>query len=138
MRGLVREFAERGGTVLLSSHLLSEVQATVDHLVVIAGGSVAAAGPLQDLLATAGVVVRSPQPELLLRMLGMVHASYSLNPDHSVTVDSTIGDLDLERIGYLALQHGVPLSELRKSDATGLEDLFFSLTSNPNTVERAA
>ena len=42
MRGLLRDFADRGGTVLLSSHLLHEVQATVDHLVVISDGAVVA------------------------------------------------------------------------------------------------
>ena len=52
MRGLLRDFADRGGTVLLSSHLLHEVQATVDHLVVIAGGAVARPGRLEDLLGT--------------------------------------------------------------------------------------
>ncbi len=46
MRGLLRDFADRGGTVLLSSHLLHEVQATVDHLVVISQGAVVASGPL--------------------------------------------------------------------------------------------
>lgn len=126
MRGLLREFADRGGTVLLSSHLLSEVQATVDHLVVISGGSVVAAGPLQELLATAGVIVRSPDRAALLRMLAVTDASFSTNPDGSVIVAE---GLDLEGIGYLALEHHVPLSELRKADSAGLEDLFFSLTS---------
>jgi ABC-2 type transport system ATP-binding protein len=46
MRRLLRDFADRGGTVLLSSHLLSEVQASADHLVVISAGRVVAAGPL--------------------------------------------------------------------------------------------
>ena len=51
MRTLLRDFADHGGTVLLSSHLLHEVQATADHLVVISGGAVVAAGRLADLLA---------------------------------------------------------------------------------------
>jgi ABC-2 type transport system ATP-binding protein len=50
MRRLMRDFADGGGTVLLSSHLLAEVQASADHLVVIAGGAVAAAGPMAGLL----------------------------------------------------------------------------------------
>ena len=54
MRTLLRDFADRGGTVLLSSHLLHEVQATADHLVIIAGGSVVASGRLDDLLASSG------------------------------------------------------------------------------------
>jgi ABC-2 type transport system ATP-binding protein len=51
IRGLLRDFADRGGTVLLSSHLLSEIQATADHLVIINGGRVVAEGPLGGLLA---------------------------------------------------------------------------------------
>jgi len=51
IRGLLRDFAERGGTVLLSSHLLPEIQATADHLVIISAGRVAAAGPTGALLA---------------------------------------------------------------------------------------
>jgi ABC-2 type transport system ATP-binding protein len=129
MRGLLHDFADRGGTVLLSSHLLSEVEATVDHLVVIAGGSVVAAGRLQDLLATAGAVVRSPRPDALLRALAAAGGSFSTNPDGSVTVDTSVAGLDLERIGWLAAEHGIPLSELRSADSAGLEALFFSLTS---------
>ena len=54
MRQLVRDFAARGGTALLSSHLLGEVQATVDHLVVIAGGRIVADDDLQVLLDRRG------------------------------------------------------------------------------------
>jgi ABC-2 type transport system ATP-binding protein len=54
IRCLLRDFADRGGTVLLSSHLLTEVQATADHLVVISAGKTVAAGALADLLTAAG------------------------------------------------------------------------------------
>ena len=134
MRGLLREFADRGGTVLLSSHLLSEVQATVDHLIVIAGGAVVANGPLQDLLASDGAIVRSPERDALLAMLTAAGASFSTNPDGSVTVDSSVGGLDLDRLGRLALDARVPLSELRRADSAGLEELFFSLTSSNQEV----
>ncbi len=50
MRGLLRQFADGGGTVLLSSHLLGEVHALADRLVVIAGGTVRAAGDTSVLL----------------------------------------------------------------------------------------
>jgi ABC-2 type transport system ATP-binding protein len=52
IRGVLRDFAGRGGTVLLSSHLLAEVQATADHLVIIAGGRVVAGGPMDSVLAS--------------------------------------------------------------------------------------
>jgi len=135
MRGLLHDFADRGGTVLLSSHLLSEVAATVNHLVVISKGSVVAAGRLEDLLASAVAVVRSPRPEALLRALAAAGGSFSTNPDGSVTVDTSVAGLDLEQIGWLAADQGIPLSELRRADSAGLEDLFFSLTS---TQEAAA
>jgi ABC-2 type transport system ATP-binding protein len=137
MRGLLRDFADRGGTVLLSSHLLHEVQATVDHLVVIAAGAVAAAGRMEDLLASGGLVVRSPEPSALLRLLTSADVSFSTNPDGSLTVDPSSAGLDAERIGRLALEHSVPLSELRGADSTALEDLFFSLTANSTVREIA-
>src|SRR5664279_1882000 len=59
MRGLLRDYADRGGTVLLSSHLLHEVQATVDHLVVISQGAVVASGPLEELLASSSLLAVS-------------------------------------------------------------------------------
>ena len=51
MRDLLRDFARRGGTVLLSSHLLREVEAIADRLVVIAQGRIVAQGTLQELLS---------------------------------------------------------------------------------------
>ncbi len=67
MRGLLRDFADRGGTVLLSSHLLHEIEVIADDLVVIGNGRIVAQGAKSDLLASAGAVVRttdrtSPRP----------------------------------------------------------------------------
>lgn len=138
LRHLLRDFADRGGTVLLSSHLLSEVQATVDHLVVIADGAVAASGPMQELLATSGVIVRSPQPDALRRMLDTVGARYTSGPDGAFTVDGSVGAFDAERLGLLSFEQGVPLAELRAADSTGLESLFFSLTSTSHSEGAAA
>ena len=57
IRTLLRDFAGRGGTVLLSSHLLAEVQATVDHLVIIDGGRIVASGTQRALLAGTGMTL---------------------------------------------------------------------------------
>jgi ABC-2 type transport system ATP-binding protein len=54
IRGLLRDHAARGGTVLLSSHLLAEVQATADRLVIISAGRIVAQGTLQQLLGETG------------------------------------------------------------------------------------
>ena len=62
MRGLLRDFADRGGTVLLSSHLLGEVQAVADRIVIIGAGRIVAQGARDDLLADAGTLVSATDP----------------------------------------------------------------------------
>ncbi|MGI8680351.1 MAG: ATP-binding cassette domain-containing protein [Jatrophihabitans sp.] len=138
MRRLLRDFADRGGTVLLSSHLLHEVQATVDHLVVISDGAVVASGPMLELLATAGIIVRSPDHGALGRLLQTAGGSFSTNPDGSYTVDGAVANLDRDRIAGLALDEQVLITELRQADSTGLEDLYFALTTQGATEEAAA
>ena len=69
MRELLRGHAARGGTVLLSSHLLGEVEHTVDRLVVIGAGRVVADGPIGELLAGDGVLVRAVDPAALAAAL---------------------------------------------------------------------
>ena len=59
MRGLLRGFADRGGTVLLSSHLLTEVEAVADRMMIIGGGRVQAQGTRAELLADSGTVVEA-------------------------------------------------------------------------------
>jgi ABC-2 type transport system ATP-binding protein len=134
MRTLLRDFADRGGTVLLSSHLLAEVQATVDQLVVIAGGAVVASGPLDDLLASTALLIRSPEPDALHRLLIGAGIPFGANPDRSVTVDTSSGAIDSRRIAELALDARVLVTELRAADTGGLEQLFFSLTSGAAQV----
>ena len=70
MRGLLRDFADRGGTVLLSSHLLREVEAVADRLIVIGNGRVSPSGTKEELLAATGVRVRGLDPPLLHAALG--------------------------------------------------------------------
>src|SRR4051795_5895695 len=69
MRGVLRDFADRGGTVLLSSHLLAEVEAVADRLLIIGHGRIVADGAREDLLAGAGVLVRATDPGELERAL---------------------------------------------------------------------
>jgi ABC-2 type transport system ATP-binding protein len=127
MRRLLREFAQRGGTVLLSSHLLAEVEATVDRLVVIGGGRVVASGSLAELLTSSELIVRATDGAALHRMLTRGTIPWRPLADGAVAVETT-GGIDAERIGRLAMDAGVLLVELRQADGTGLEELFFSLT----------
>ena len=59
MRGLLRGFADRGGTVLLSSHLLAEVEAVADRMIIIGGGRIQAQGTRAELLTTSGTIVEA-------------------------------------------------------------------------------
>jgi ABC-2 type transport system ATP-binding protein len=124
MRGLLRGHAARGGTVLLSSHLLGEVEHTVDRLLVIGGGRIVADGPVASLLGTDGVSVRAADPASLaadLRARG-----YAVSPgDDGALVVSGASPTD---VGAVAAAGGHVLSELRPLQR-GLEDVFFSLTA---------
>ena len=129
MRTLLRDFADHGGTVLLSSHLLHEVQATADHLVVISGGAVVAAGRLDDLLARSTILVRSPDPVGLAAALQVARIDYVAGPGDALTVDVSDGRVTTELVAGVARDHQVLLTELRRSETDGLEQLFFSLTA---------
>jgi ABC-2 type transport system ATP-binding protein len=125
MRVLLRDFADRGGTVLLSSHLLHEVQATADRLVVIGGGRVVADGQLAELLAGSGTRVRAlDEPGLAGALAG---AGFDVQPtaDGGLLVDASA-----EQVGRVAAASGHVLLELRPADGGGLEQLFFELTAD--------
>ena len=130
MRTLLRDFADHGGTVLLSSHLLAEVQATADHLVVISGGAVVAAGRLDDLLASSTILVRSPDRSALAAALESARIDFAPGPDGALAVDVAGGRVTAEVLAGVARDHQVLLTELRPSEADGLEQLFFSLTAS--------
>jgi len=134
MRTLLRNFVDHGGTVLLSSHLLHEVQATADHLIVISGGAVAAAGRLDDLLASSTIVVRSPDPGALADALRSARIDFATGPADALTVEASDGRVTTEMVAAVARTHNVLLTELRPSETNGLEQLFFSLTATKTTV----
>ena len=69
MRGLLRDYADRGGTVLLSSHLLHEIEVIADDLVVIGNGRIVAQGAKNDLLRSAGSMLRALDRDVVARAL---------------------------------------------------------------------
>jgi len=125
MRELMREFADGGGAVLLSSHLLHEVDVIADRLVLINRGKVVAQGAKSELLVSAGTLVRSPDGAGLSRALEAAGIEATA-ADHGALVATA----DPEAVGAAAHAGGVALSELRAADGAGLEQLFLSLTSD--------
>ncbi len=125
MRGLLKNFAERGGTVLLSSHLLHEIEVIADHLVVIVRAQIVADGTKAELLTAAGTLVRGLDPDALARSLDAAGFSYATTPDHGYVVEATG-----EQIGTAAAKAGVVVTELRAADGAGLEDMFLQLTAD--------
>jgi ABC-2 type transport system ATP-binding protein len=131
MRGLLRDFADRGGTVFLSSHLLGEVEAIADQLVIIGRGRVVAQGPRDELLAGAGTLVRAADERALREALDSAGL-----PARGATEGGFVVDAQPEQIGRAALTGGVALSHLGPSGSAGLEQLFFDLTRDDEGVTR--
>jgi ABC-2 type transport system ATP-binding protein len=125
MRHLLRDFADRAGTVLLSSHLLREVEAVADQLVVIGKGKIVAHGSKQELLAATGVVVRALDPVGLHEALAEAGLVATPGSDGALLVEA-----EAEAVGRAAAAAGVVLLELRPADTGGLEELFLSLTAS--------
>jgi len=124
MRGLLRDYADHGGTVLLSSHLLHEIEVIADDLVMIGNGRIVAQGTKHELLRSSGSIVRTTDRDLLAR-----------NLDSAGITSSHVGERDLlanagaERVGKIAFASGLPVLELRPADGAGLEEMFLELTA---------
>jgi ABC-2 type transport system ATP-binding protein len=131
MRGLLRDFADGGGTVLLSSHLLHEVEEVADRLVVISGGRVVAQGAVADLLAAGGVRVRAEDPAALRRALAAAGIAVRPEPEGG----ALLAESGPEAVGRAAARAGVVLLELRR--AAGVEELFMALTAAGGAKEAA-
>jgi ABC-2 type transport system ATP-binding protein len=133
MRDLLRGYADRGATVLLSSHLLHEIEVVADDLVVIGRGRIVAAGAKADLLAGAGTEVRTRNHDQLTHALtaaGLVYSNSTGSGTHEAQPHRLRVDADPEVVGHVARQAGVALIELRQADGTGLEEMFLELTDD--------
>jgi ABC-2 type transport system ATP-binding protein len=133
MRDLLRDFADQGGTVLLSSHLLHEIEVIADEIVVIGNGRIVAQGSKTDLLEAAGTLVRSAELADLERALRAGGVPTTSAVDGFLRVDA-----DPALVGRIALAAGVPLTELRPADGAGLEEMFLELTADTQREGAAA
>ena len=124
MRELLRDFADRGGTVLLSSHLLHEVEALADRLVIIHVGRIVAEGSRAELIAGAGTLVIAPDEAALRAALDAANL-----PARPARDGGFIVDAEHEDVGRAALAGGVVVSRIGPSGGSGLEQLFFDLTN---------
>lgn len=132
IRGLLSGLAERGRTVLLSSHLLHEVELVADELVLIARGRVVAQGPKASLLTTAGVHVTTLDPGPLAQALARTGHRVRSVEGHVLTVEA-----DGEEVGRAALAAGVVVTDLRPAAGAGLEQLFLELTAGADRAVAA-
>jgi ABC-2 type transport system ATP-binding protein len=136
IRNLMKALAAEGRTVFVSSHLMSEMENTADHLIVIGRGSLLADCTMEEFIARSSgqtVRVRTPQPDLLAKAVSEVGALAAANssagavtnPDGSLTVHG----LTAVQVGDLAFEHGVRLHELTVVRAS-LEEAFMELTAD--------
>jgi ABC-2 type transport system ATP-binding protein len=133
MRDLLRGYADRGGTVLLSSHLLHEIEVIADDIVMIGNGRIVSQGTKTDLLQAAGTVVRAGDLSNLERALGEWGLEVSPAGDGALRIEA-----DPALVGKVALQAGVALTELRSADSVGLEEMFLQLTADTQRDEVSA
>ncbi|MBM2616616.1 ATP-binding cassette domain-containing protein [Actinoplanes sp. LDG1-06] len=127
VRTLIRELAADGRTVLVSSHLMSEMAVTADHLVIIGGGRLLADTTVDELIARvapASVTVRSPDAVRLQSALAARGATVS-SPETGLL---SVAGLPAPEIGVTAAAEGVVLHELTPRRAT-LEQAYMELTA---------
>ncbi|GLY72912.1 ABC transporter ATP-binding protein [Actinoallomurus iriomotensis] len=127
VRGLFRRLAAEGRTVFVSSHLMSEMEHTADHLIVIGRGELIADESLAAFAARGtpqSVTVRTPDVASLTAVLTAEGASVRPDGDQALTVTG----LSAARVGELAFRHRVPLHELAARTAS-LEEAFMELTA---------
>ena len=132
MRDLLPGYADQGGTVLLSSHLLHEVEVVADEIVMIGNGRIVAQGSKAELLQAAGTVVRATDMPALRLALDTAGLETTAPGDGTLRTEA-----DAARVGRAALDAGVPLTELRTAEG-GLEEKFLELTADTQRERKAA
>jgi ABC-2 type transport system ATP-binding protein len=127
VRNLTKYLASQGRTVFLSSHLMSEMAQTADHLIVVGRGRVLADAPVADVIAGAQgskVRVRSPRADRLEELLRRSGATVTVGESGLLEV----GGSSAEQVGDVAASAGLPLHELTPVGSS-LEDAYLQLTA---------
>ncbi len=135
IRSLLQGLAAEGRTIFLSSHLMSEMEATADHILVIGRGRLIADATIDELTrrsTSSHVRVVAPQARCLAQLLEGAGATV-ISGDGSLTVTG----MEAARVGRLAAQHGVELHELTPRRAS-LEAAFMELTGGSLDYEAIA
>ncbi len=128
VRNLLRNLADEGKTVFLSSHLMSEMAQTADHLIVIGRGRIIADAPIQEIIAgkaQARTRVRTPDVAGLSRLL--TGDGVTMNSEEPGTLE--VSGLDPNQIARIALDNRVLVSEMTPLVAS-LEEAYFDLTKD--------
>jgi ABC-2 type transport system ATP-binding protein len=131
LRGLLRDLAGEGRTILVSSHVLSEVAQSADHVVIVASGRLRYAGPLDGLGAGSVVLARTGQAERLRDLLAGHGGEASLEAG-AVRVRG----MSAEQVGEVAAREGIVLSALSEEGAS-LEAAFLDLTKDAAAAQPA-
>ncbi len=131
LRRFLRHLASEGRTVLVSSHVLSEVQQTVDEVVIIARGRLVHASPLADLAALTRRQVRVASPDVPgLTRLVAEHWPHDVTPIDGRADAVALSEVSAAEVGRAAFAAGLELHEL-STDVVDLEDAFLRLTGDP-------
>jgi ABC-2 type transport system ATP-binding protein len=126
LRGLLRQLASEGRTVLVSSHLLAEVAQTAGQVIVIDHGQLTWSGPVSQLTTATGhaVEVRTPRPAELRAALAAGGAAVRELADGQLEITGA----DVEQVATLAAARGLPIFEITEQTGS-LEDAFLALTA---------
>ena len=128
IRGLLKSLAAEGRTIFVSSHLMSEMALTADHLIVIGRGRLVANAPIEEFVRQSSrndVLVRSPAGGAFAGLLTQRGALVTAEPDGGLAVTG----LDAAAIGEVASAHGITVHELTPRHAS-LEEAFMELTQD--------
>ncbi|MFW0789359.1 ABC transporter ATP-binding protein [Gordonia sp. CPCC 205333] len=131
IRNFMKQLAAQGRTVLVSSHLLTEMSLTADHVVVIGRGKVIADCTIDEFTSSARQTVRVRSPHLQKLGDTLVHNGIAVRPDNAAdgTPAIVIDGATTEQVGELAAQHAITLHELSTVTAS-LEDVFMAMTAD--------